>query len=95
MSKNKNINIEEPIKLIKLDNAPDDQKCEFYNHKLSKRNEVNNCDEIKKQRDKICAQKLFLYEHQALLANFVNLQTPYEGLLVCHATGTGPRLRHF
>lgn len=88
------------LELMKLDNtypSQDDpefqkkiyKKREFYYHKQPKRKEVQNYNEFKEERAKICGRKFALYEHQALLANFINPQTPYKGLLVVHGTGTG------
>lgn len=93
-------NIQEIVNLMKLGNTypsqddPDFQskiykKREFYYHKQPKRNEVQNYEEFKEEREKICGRKFALYEHQALITNFLNPQTPYKGLLVCHGTGTG------
>lgn len=93
-------NDEELIKLMEMDNTypnPNDpefqkkiySKREFYFHKVQERDEAREYKDIKEQRDKICGRKFALYEHQALLANFINPQTPYKGLLVCHGTGTG------
>ena len=45
--------------------------------------------EIKNYRDKICGGKVSLYTHQSFLANFINPNTPYKGLLIFHGVGTG------
>lgn len=65
------------------------KKREFYYHKIPGRDALKNYDDIKNYRDKICSRKFTLQEHQALLSNFINPDTPYKGLLVFHGTGTG------
>lgn len=88
------------IKLMEVDNTyPDPKDVDFqskiyskreYNyHTIPQRKEATEYKDIKEQRDKLCGRKFALYDHQALLANFINPQTPYKGLLVCHGTGTG------
>lgn len=98
-----NLNIDSTDKLIqqmKTDYAyplPDDpnfqdkifEKREFYYHKLNSRNEMKSYEDVKDYRDKLCSRKFALYEHQALLSNYINPDTPYKGVLICHGTGTG------
>ena len=64
-------------------------KREFYYHKIPQLNTMKNYEEIKQYRDDVCGGKLELYTHQAFLANFINPNTPYKGLLLFHGTGTG------
>lgn len=91
---------EELTKLIKTDYVFPDQededfqskiyrKREFYYHKLPNRDEMTDYKDIKEYRDNICGRKFALYEHQALISNFMNPDTPYKGLIVFHGTGTG------
>lgn len=65
------------------------RKREFYYHKIPDRGEIKNYNDVKEIRDKSCGKKFSLYEQQALIRNFINLDTPYKGLLIFHGTGTG------
>jgi len=65
------------------------KKREFYYHKIPENKKLENYDEIKSYRDKICGGKFRLYTQQAFLSNFINPSTPYKGLLVFHGVGTG------
>jgi len=64
-------------------------KREFYAHKIPPRPDINNYNDIKEYRDNICARDFTLHEHQAMLSNFINPDTPYRGILCFHGTGTG------
>jgi superfamily II DNA or RNA helicase len=64
-------------------------KREFYYYKLPDRPDLSNYKEIAEYRKKICEPSGELLEHQAMLSNFINPDTPYKGLLVFHGTGTG------
>lgn len=64
-------------------------KREFYYYKIPENKKLDSYDEVKKFRDKICGSKFNLYTHQSLLANFINPETPYRGLLIFHGVGTG------
>jgi hypothetical protein len=64
-------------------------KREFYYHKIPPRPDVNDYNDIKEYRDNICARSFTLHEHQALLGNFINPDTPYKGVLIYHGLGTG------
>ncbi len=88
------------IKLLKKDfsypdtNADDFQKKiyekrEFYYHKIPKPDQVKSYPELKKVRDEICSVNVNLQSHQSLLANFINPQTPYRGVLIFHGLGSG------
>lgn len=87
------------IKLLKKDfsypdiNADDFQKKiyekrEFYYHKIPKLQTIQNYNELKKIRDEICTITE-LQSQQSLLANFINPQTPYRGVLIFHGLGSG------
>ena len=65
------------------------QKREFYAHRIPPRPNVNDYNDIKEYRDNICAREFTLHEHQAMLSNFINPDTPYRGLLMFHGLGTG------
>lgn len=65
------------------------EKREFYYHKIPGRSELKEYQDIKEYRDDVCSRKFALQEHQSLLSNFINPDTPYKGVLVFHGTGTG------
>jgi hypothetical protein len=65
-------------------------KREFYYNRFSTRPVLDNYDNIKKFRTKICASGFSLLDHQSLLANFMAPETPYMGLLIFHGTGILP-----
>jgi hypothetical protein len=65
------------------------KKREFYYNKIPYRSKLENYDEIKNYRDKICGGDFGLKEQQAFLTNFINPDTPYKGLLIFHGVGTG------
>jgi DNA polymerase III delta prime subunit len=64
-------------------------KREFYYYKLPNRPDLSNYKEIEEYRKKICEPSGELLEHQAMLSNFINPDTPYKGVLIFHGTGTG------
>jgi len=91
---------QEIIKTMKIDhsypstNDPHFQdkinrKREFASHRYPEREKTNDYKSVKEYREKICGRKFALYEHQALLRNFLNPDTHYNGLLAFHGTGTG------
>ena len=65
------------------------QKRELYYNKVAKRPNINDYNDIKEHRDNICAGEFTLNDHQALLSNFINPDTPYKGVLIYHGVGTG------
>ena len=65
------------------------QKREFHYHKIPKREKLKNYDEIQKYRDSICKVKYKPRSQQAIGANLMNPNTPVNGILVMHGTGTG------
>ena len=65
------------------------KKREFYYHKIPENKKIENYEDIKQYRDDVCGGKLSLYTHQSFLANFINPNTPYKGLLIFHGVGTG------
>ena len=64
------------------------KKREFYYYKLPQRPDINNWEDVKDYRDKTCAKKISLREHQIMLSNFINPNTPYKGILIFHGLGT-------
>jgi hypothetical protein len=65
------------------------EKREFYYHKTPQRPNVEDYNDIKEYRDNICARNFTLHEHQAMLSNFINPNTPYKGVMVFHGLGSG------
>ena len=65
------------------------QKAEFYAHRIPPRPNVEDYNDIKEHRDNICARNFTLHEHQAMLSNYINPDTPYRGVLIFHGLGTG------
>jgi hypothetical protein len=60
------------------------KKREFYYHKVPERPNITDYNSIKEYRDNICGRSGTLHEHQAMLANFINPNTPYRGILLFH-----------
>jgi len=65
------------------------EKREFYYHKIQPFEDIKNYAELKKLRDNTCSTNVNLQSHQSLLANFINPETPYKGLLIFHGLGSG------
>jgi hypothetical protein len=65
------------------------KKREFYYHKIPPRPDINEYNDIKEYRDNICGRNFTLHEHQAMLGNFINPNTPYKGVLLFHGLGSG------
>jgi superfamily II DNA or RNA helicase len=65
------------------------EKREFYYNKIQQRKKLVNDDDIKDHRDKICGGERSTFPQQAFLANYINPNTPYDGLLIFHGVGTG------
>ena len=65
------------------------KKRQFYINATAPREKFKTYKEVKDYRDNTCPRPTKLNEHQALLANFINPDTPYKGLLIFHGTGTG------
>jgi DNA polymerase III delta prime subunit len=64
-------------------------KREFYFHKIPQRKILETNEEIEEYRNEICKGELKLREQQVLLSNFLSPDSPYNGLLIMHGTGTG------
>ena len=65
------------------------KKREFYYYKLPERPDLSNYNDIAEFRKRICEPSGGLLEHQSMLSNFINPDTPYKGILIFHGTGTG------
>jgi len=65
------------------------KKREFYYHRAPKREKMKNYREIKNFRSSICKVDKKPTEQQYILPNFINLNTPYKGILLMHGVGTG------
>lgn len=65
------------------------KKREFYYYKLPDRPDLSNYDDIAEYRKTICEPSGGYLQHQAMLSNFINPDTPYKGVLIFHGTGTG------
>ena len=65
------------------------EKREFQYHRISKRKKMESYEDIKKYREKECKAEYKPKQQQAILANLINPETPYKGMLVMHGTGTG------
>lgn len=64
-------------------------KREFYFHKIPPRDILSDYQDIKKFRDMACGGNFRLRSQQSLLANFLNPNTPFKGVLLYHGVGTG------
>lgn len=64
-------------------------KREFYYHRIAPKLAPFTPEEIDKYRNNVCSGKMRVQSHQAFLAEFINPETPYTGLLVFHGTGSG------
>ena len=65
------------------------KKREFYSHKLPERPDIKSYEELQEYRNNICAGEIQLFDYQSLLANIINPDTPYKGMIVFHGLGTG------
>jgi ribosomal protein L19E len=66
-------------------------KREFYYHKIPQRDVLKTKEEITEYRNDICGNDgdFIPREQQIILSNFLSPDTPYNGLLIMHGTGTG------
>jgi superfamily II DNA or RNA helicase len=77
-------------------NDPDIQyklykKREYYFNKATENTSIKNLnyDILREKRSNVCARSFTLHEHQGLLSNLINPNTPYKGILVFHGLGSG------
>lgn len=81
---NNYIDVNDPNLQFKLYN-----KREYIYNKVPDRPDINDFDAITDHRNKLCSGVIDLYDHQTSLANYINPDTPYRGLLIFHGVGTG------
>jgi len=65
------------------------KKREFYYHRVPKRDKMKNYKQVKQYREMTCKIEKKPTEQQYILPNFINLNTPYKGVLLMHGVGTG------
>jgi hypothetical protein len=65
------------------------KKREFQYHRIPKRKKMENYEEIKKYRNTVCKADFKPRQQQAILTNLLNPESPLNGILVMHGTGTG------
>jgi len=66
------------------------EKREFQYHRVPERDLLTDYDDIQDYRAKNCPEGDFkAKEHQIILKNFLNPETPYNGLIIMHGTGVG------
>ena len=65
------------------------EKREFIYYSIPERPDTSKYKDIKEYRDNICGRPFALYDHQAMMSNFINPDTPYKGVLVFHGLGSG------
>lgn len=68
------------------------KKREYYYSKIPPRPDITDNTEysvIKDYRDNTCGRKFTLHEHQGMLSNVINPDTPYKGIIVYHGLGSG------
>ena len=65
------------------------KKREFQYHRIPKRKIMESYEEIQKYREQVCKPDFKPREQQAILTNLINTETPLNGMLVMHGTGTG------
>ena len=64
-------------------------KRDFYIHAIPHRKQLKTYDEVKDFRYNKCARDFTLSESQTLLANYINPNTPFRGVLIYWGTGVG------
>ncbi len=65
------------------------KKREFYFHRVPPRPKFTKYEDINQYRQSICGKNDGLHEHQSLLSNMINPNTPYKGMLIFHGLGSG------
>lgn len=95
-----NVSEDDLVKIMKINYSYPDQsdphfqnkiykKREFYYNKIPPRAILTDYQDIKKFRDMACGGNFRLRSQQSLLANFMNPDTPFRGMLIYHGVGTG------
>jgi len=64
-------------------------KRDFYINMIPARPKLDTSEEIAEYREAKCKPDITLSESQNLLANFINPNTPYRGLIIYWGTGVG------
>lgn len=66
------------------------QKREFYYYNVEKRDKLNTYEDVKAYRDLNCQANIKdPKEHQSIIANLINPNTPYKGIILMYGTGSG------
>lgn len=65
------------------------EKREYYYNETHTRPDINDYNDMKEYRDNICGRDFALHNHQILVSNIINPNTPYKGLLLFHGLGSG------
>lgn len=65
------------------------KKRELYYHKTPVRPQFKTEKEIKDYRENMCSGEFELADHQKLISNIINPNTPFKGLILFHGLGTG------
>ena len=65
------------------------RKLEFNSYKVPHRPTFKSYEDVKQYRDNVCGRTFSLAEHQQMLSNFINPDTPYKGVVIYHGLGTG------
>lgn len=65
------------------------KKREFQYHRIPSRKKMETYEEIEKYRDTVCKADFKPRQQQAILTNLLNPESPLNGILVMHGTGTG------
>ena len=66
------------------------KKREFYYHKIPDRGDIKDYQDLAEVRESICQPGKFeVLPHQAFMANLMDPDTPYRGILVFAGTGLG------
>ncbi len=66
------------------------KKREFHIHRIPPRKKIETFEEAQAIRDDKCHPKEREFtDHQLLVSNYINPDTPYKGLLLYHGTGSG------
>jgi len=66
------------------------RKREFYYHKVPEREKMETYEDVQKYRDQNCREgEIVAREQQAIVPNLINANTPYNGVILMHGTGSG------
>lgn len=69
------------------------KKKEFYSYKIPERINIDDDENIKKLRESQCTMHI-PHKYQSFVANFINPNTPYKGVLLFHGLGSGKCITH-